>query len=233
MSTFPPPPPTTPPPGGPQKTSRLAIGALVGAFLCFPVGLILGIVALTRIGKAPTLKGKGLAITGIVLSGVFMLCLPLPAIAIPNYLRFQARAKQSECKANLRAAYTAQRMLFTEEERYSESAREIGLVPENSRYAYFFGPEIQTEGDEANALPPTRPENLNLDTAMRAITRAGVRPGVTGECPEGCEVVMACAGDLDGDLVLDVWSVSSEDRQLEGEYVPAGQPHNHVSDVTE
>ncbi len=232
MSTFPPQPPTTPPPGGPQKTSRLAIGALVGAFLCFPVGLILGIVALTRIGKDPTLKGKGLAITGIVLSGVFMLCLPLPAIAIPNYLRFQARAKQSECKANLRAAYTAQRMVFLENDGYSENVRELGFSPEGSRYAYFFGPEPIYEGDEANALRPTRQAQTDPDVAFRLMIE-GVEPGIVGECPDDCTATIACAGNIDGDDTYDVWSISTADRELDGELVPAGQPHNHVSDVTE
>ena len=38
----------------------------------------------------------------------------LAAIAIPNFLRFQARARQSEAKTNLKAIFTANKSMFAE-----------------------------------------------------------------------------------------------------------------------
>ncbi len=230
MSTFPP----QPPPPHQQKTSGLAIGALVGTFLCFPIGVILGIVALVQLSRDPSRKGKGLAIAAIVIGGALMLFVPvMAAIAIPNFMRFQARSKQAECKANLRSAWTAQRLLLDGEERYSERPAELGLSFDGTRYAYFFGPEATFDGDAASAVRPTRPENLDADMAFRRIRAAGIATGIEGECPEDCAVTIACAGNLDGDETLDVWSVSSDDRQLGGEFIPAGVPHNHVSDITD
>lgn len=57
---------------GEQKTSGLAIAALILAFVFPLVGLILGIVALSSIKKSGE-KGKGLAMAGIILSSIFIL----------------------------------------------------------------------------------------------------------------------------------------------------------------
>src|SRR3954471_13166081 len=62
----------------------------------------------------------------------------LASIAIPNFLKFQARAKQSEAKANLKAIFTAQKAFFQEKDRFSSLTGEVGFEPErNNRYAYF------------------------------------------------------------------------------------------------
>src|SRR4051812_5901603 len=58
--------------------------------------------------------------------------------AIPNFLRFQVRSKQSEARANLKAMYTAERAFFQEKDRYSTLISELPFAPErNNRYAYF------------------------------------------------------------------------------------------------
>src|SRR5919206_4933883 len=62
----------------------------------------------------------------------------LAAIAIPNFIKFQARSKQSEAKANLKAIFTAQKAFFQEKDRFSSLTGEVGFEPErNNRYAYF------------------------------------------------------------------------------------------------
>ena len=38
----------------------------------------------------------------------------LAAIAIPNFVRFHARSKQSEVKANLKSWFTAQKTFYSE-----------------------------------------------------------------------------------------------------------------------
>src|SRR6476661_2572888 len=53
----------------------------------------------------------------------------LAAIAIPNFIRFQARAKQSEAKANLKAVFTAQRAYYQEKDRYMETIPDLGSPP--------------------------------------------------------------------------------------------------------
>src|SRR3989442_12895302 len=62
----------------------------------------------------------------------------LAAIAIPNFIKFQARSKQSEAKANLKAIFTAQKAFYQEKDRFSTLTGEVGFEPErNNRYAYF------------------------------------------------------------------------------------------------
>lgn len=61
----------------------------------------------------------------------------LAAIAIPNFVKFQARSKQSEVKSNLKAIYTAERSYFQEKDNYSSCIRKFGFSPERgNRYHY-------------------------------------------------------------------------------------------------
>jgi hypothetical protein len=78
-------PPFDPSAAGPQKTSGLAIASLVCSLICcIPLttipGILLGIGAMISIGKDPAKKGKGMALTGIVLGVIFTV---IQAIAYP------------------------------------------------------------------------------------------------------------------------------------------------------
>jgi type IV pilin PilA/uncharacterized protein DUF4190 len=241
------------PAGAPQGTSGVAIAALIlgilGICLVIPFGLvsiILGIVALGQISKQPGLGGKGMAIFGIVAP---LASLPIigimAAIAIPNFIKFQARSKQAECKANLAALYIAQKSHFAEKDTYSPNIEEIGFSPERgNRYAYFLfdvGEVLErsaaSDGDASGAV------GVGVDTfrypQMRPVAAgdlpalAGdVKPGIHGQCPEKCSFVAACAGNIDNDEALDVWSISSEARTgPRGETIAAGTPFNDVSDI--
>lgn len=64
----------------------------------------------------------------------------LAAIAVPNFIRFQARSKQSEAKTNLKAIFTGERTRFAESESFTVRAGEIGFSPERgNRYSYDLG----------------------------------------------------------------------------------------------
>ncbi|MBL8955305.1 MAG: prepilin-type N-terminal cleavage/methylation domain-containing protein [Myxococcaceae bacterium] len=64
----------------------------------------------------------------------------LAAIAIPNFIRFQARSKQSEVKTNLKAVFTGQKTLIGEKDRFSNLVAEVGFAPERgNRYYYDLG----------------------------------------------------------------------------------------------
>jgi type IV pilus assembly protein PilA len=61
----------------------------------------------------------------------------LAAIAIPNFLRYQAKTKQSEAKTNLGSIFTSQVTYFGEEDTYAGSITNLGWAPEGTtRYAY-------------------------------------------------------------------------------------------------
>jgi hypothetical protein len=117
--------PGVPPPVGqaaslpPEKTSGLAISSLVlgilGPFSCgltAIIGLILGIIGLVKIGNSRgRLGGKGLAIAGICVSGLFVLLLPLwAAVVIPNFVKARGKAQTINCVNNLKAIGLGARM---------------------------------------------------------------------------------------------------------------------------
>jgi ABC-type dipeptide/oligopeptide/nickel transport system permease component len=60
-----------------SKTCVWAILSLIFAFFMPLIGLIFGIVALIQINKDKSLKGKGLAIAGIVISSLWMVLILL------------------------------------------------------------------------------------------------------------------------------------------------------------
>jgi len=116
MSNVPPVQPVAAPPAAPAKakTSGLAVASLVLGIvgpctvgLGSIIGLILGIVGLVKIGKsAGAMGGRGLAIAGIVVSGLGILLLPvigmLAAILWPavHNARDMARAASSANNVN-------------------------------------------------------------------------------------------------------------------------------------
>ncbi len=64
----------------------------------------------------------------------------LAAIAIPNFIRFQARSKQSEAKTNLKAIFSGQKSRFADRDAYSASLGDIGFSPERgNRFSYDLG----------------------------------------------------------------------------------------------
>lgn len=94
-----------------SKMSALAITSLVLGVLGWVtlgitalVGLVLGIVALVRISNSRgALRGKGLALGGTIVSGVFLLMLPiLAAMLLPALARAKAKAQSIVCMNNLK-----------------------------------------------------------------------------------------------------------------------------------
>jgi type IV pilus assembly protein PilA len=167
----------------------------------------------------------------------------ITAIAVPNFIKFQARSKQAECKVNLKAWYTTEYAYFADQNTYNLTASKIGFLPERgNRYAYFSGPGPVEDRSSAQAENSEQAENFGSDTARhpgKAITfeqlppEVASRVGISGECPE-CEITLACAGQIDKDGTLDVWTISSADRTLaDGTTLHKGTPYNEVNDVNE
>ena len=103
---------------GPQQNSGKAIGSLICGLLPFflltpIIAIVLGHLALSEIKRsAGRLKGKGMAIAGLVLGYGSIAMLPLvliiAAIAIPNLLRAKIAANESSAAASVRSIVTAE-----------------------------------------------------------------------------------------------------------------------------
>src|SRR5687767_15731609 len=97
-------------------------------------------------------KKQGMS-TGIIILIIVGVCLAgccvfgtLAAIAIPNFIKFQARSKQSECKMRLKAAYTAEKAYFGEKNVYTENTTELGVFDDSTRSVLVFGPSATPFG---------------------------------------------------------------------------------------
>jgi hypothetical protein len=95
----------------PSQLSALAIASLVLGILGWVtlgltalIGLVLGIIALVRISRSGgALRGKGLALAGTIVSGVFVLMLPiLAALLLPALAQAKARAQSIVCMTNMK-----------------------------------------------------------------------------------------------------------------------------------
>lgn len=63
----------------------------------------------------------------------------LAAVAIPNFQKYQSRARQSEAKIGLSALYTAEKAYATEQSTYSACLNQMGYTPEGAKKYYAVG----------------------------------------------------------------------------------------------
>ncbi len=131
----------------------------------------------------------------------------LAAIAIPNFLQYQARARQSEAKISLGAIYMLEITYFVEVGRYGsiEEIRYI-LAGTSNRYTYRTG--AAGVGGGPNAGVTTGPAQDTLNAGNGIIVPEGVTAAMNG--PTGFTVT--AAGNIDADATLDQWWVN--DRKM-------------------
>jgi prepilin-type N-terminal cleavage/methylation domain-containing protein len=176
----------------------------------------------------------------------------LAAIAIPNFIKFQARSKQSEAKANLKASFTAMKAYYQEKDKYSTLVKEVGFVPErNNRYAYFLNSATVTLSDRTAAVEayPAGTENgIGVDqfkgyVAVGYLASPCAGTGIPNatvwqDSATADQYTIFARGNVDGDTDLDHWSIATGSRSfttggactMEGPDA-GGEPANDHNDV--
>lgn len=186
-------------------------------------------------------KSSSVMLVVLAVGAVCGLCCvgTLAAVAVPNFIKFGARSKQAEVKSNLKALYTAEKSYFGEHAAYSESVEEVGYLPSRGlRYRYLLAPrgELlmagQPDGGQHSSIAADimSPDNALLLSRIPPPLLAEV--GIKGECP-ACQMTIMAVGNLDNDSTVDVWSVSTADRTIDGEVVRAGTAYKHIDDINE
>ncbi|MFT3838655.1 MAG: pilin [Myxococcaceae bacterium] len=171
-------------------------------------------------------KKSGLPVVVIILIALGAGCIPisgiLAAIAIPNFIRYQSRAKQTECKSNLKAIYVAEKAFFEDSKKYSSSFKEIGFDPmtQQQRYSYFL--------TDTEVLPAKAPGAAGVAAALAQLKATGTRVEVTDT-----GFTAGCVGNIDNDATQDVWEISTEQRtDKSGLMAIPGTPYQLVDDLT-
>ena len=107
----------------------------------------------------------------------------LAALAIPNFIRFQAKSKQSEVKGNLKAAFTCERAYYQEHSTYTSCTMKIGFAPERgNRYRYTLNTTLRTDEtcNTTQSRATAAGTSLPTDGDILADTfKYGTGPGIT------------------------------------------------------
>jgi len=145
----------------------------------------------------------------------------LAAIAIPNFLRYQAKSRQAEAKTNLGAIFVAETSYFGERNRYG-SLGEIGfaLAGTSNRYTYLAPPDLGNGNGPSSCAAislttsciPAATVDATADTAGISGVANAAATDVAGT-PSGFTAV--AYGQIDTDNARDRWLVNDIKQNLQ------------------
>ncbi len=152
----------------------------------------------------------------------------LSSVAIPQFLGFRGRARQSEVKVNLRSWYMSETVLYTEKGHFAEEIVEHGYAPtDGNRYAYLFSASCAYEVRTTPLVVPSNANCVSVDLRRfptspiahaaaafsPTFTGAGPDPGTpgfAGPCPN-CNIGAMATANLDNELTgIDTWYISTK-----------------------
>jgi type IV pilus assembly protein PilA len=124
----------------------------------------------------------------------------LAAIAIPNFMTYQAKARQSEAKVNLGGMFTTATSYFAENNTFSTATADaLGYKPAgNSKYDLYYGQNVAAGKVTPAAGGAAVPCNVVMATAP---VPAGSSAGATG-------FTAGAIGNIDSDSGCDEWSIN-------------------------
>jgi type IV pilus assembly protein PilA len=130
----------------------------------------------------------------------------LAAIAIPNFLRYQAKSRQSEARTNLGAVFVAETAFFGEQSRYG-SFGQVGyaLAGASNRYTYRAGTGAVVGTDIIQSQVPT-PNTTGAEGACAGVIVAAQTVPAPPATPAA--FTATAAGNLDNDGTNDHWFVN-------------------------
>ena len=111
----------------------------------------------------------------------------LATIAIPKFMTYQAKAKQTEAKNNLVAIHTGEIAYFAENNGYIDDFNAIGFAMSGSSQRYYY------ELGQANL--GTLPQGCTASTLDQV---------------SATNFVAVAIGNIDGDPTCDVWTINEE-----------------------
>lgn len=130
----------------------------------------------------------------------------LAAIAIPNFLRYQARARQSEARVNLGAIGTNAEAWRAENDTYVGTWAQLGWgATGTTRYAYYYSATDAAAAETANGVLAGTPATAAAP-CVPADNTAGVMAAAN-------QFLAGAVGQVDNDATCDAWTYN-ETRTL-------------------
>ena len=133
----------------------------------------------------------------------------LAAIAIPNFITYQARSRQSEANVNLGAIFTSQTSAAGG---MSDNFTVIGFAPigtANQRYSYYLGAGTATACLPTATVVCSWPAGGgNTVVAVTNCTFATPTPAPSLAAATAATFNATALGNIDGDAVNDCWQVN-------------------------
>jgi len=122
----------------------------------------------------------------------------LAAIAIPNFMTYQAKARQSEAKIGLGGIYTTATAFFAENGTYVAAGDALGYRPSGTtRYDLYYGGV-----GVANRITRTGGAVAPCNVDLSATTGTGVPTATATAFTSGA------IGNADGDTTCDEWGIN-------------------------
>ncbi len=127
----------------------------------------------------------------------------LAAIAIPNFMTYQAKARQSEAKVNLGGVFTTATSYFAENNTFSvPTADTLGYKPAGKvRYAIYYG---GTGASNSITVPATQ----NGISSPCSTVAPAVAPLPAGSAANVTGFTSGAVGNIDSDSSCDEWSIN-------------------------
>ncbi|OLD37932.1 MAG: hypothetical protein AUI21_07970 [Nitrospirae bacterium 13_1_40CM_2_62_10] len=125
----------------------------------------------------------------------------LAAIAIPNFMTYQAKSRQSEAKVNLGGVFTTATSYFAENNTFSTATGDtLGYKPAGtSRYMIYYGGVAA-----GNTVTPS----LNGVAAPCSTQAPATAPLPAGSAANAIGFTAAAIGNIDSDSGCDEWSIN-------------------------
>jgi type IV pilus assembly protein PilA len=156
----------------------------------------------------------------------------LASLAIPKFLRFQAKSRQSEVQTNLKAMWVAQQAYYATNNEYATTFAQLGWKPERgNRYSYSFNVAMPgTHETRATATPVSTDTDTVIDSDSYAnssiaagdVSLTPIAPG-GGTVPVASKTVISFSatgnvdselGAADADQGVDSWIITSQSLDL-------------------
>jgi type IV pilus assembly protein PilA len=130
----------------------------------------------------------------------------LAAIAIPNFLRYQAQSRQAEAKTNLGGVFVAETSYYGEQSRYG-NFQEVGfaLAGASNRYTYRTGAGGVAGGASSNTAGQDLIVGVPGNVAEIAPVALNSQSGFTA----------TAAANLDNDPTTDNWHINDIKQNLQ------------------